>query len=235
MPILDLYLSHNPERLRWGVGLAAHELCHLISGAVDMYGVCGQISAGYYNVMDTSLQGDPSRSIREDEERDGAADRRQSDRPIHDDADFAVGRAALPHSAAAQQRPCRREYFLIENRFPGTPPLTNYDGPLETGAVVVWQIFEDRNIVNWSDVCQGDPRFIRRRAVLTDPQQSFELAWGDGSPAGFRISAPKPNAGAGGGAHREDRACTSADCGHEHDGGEGAQDRQGPLETRKAR
>ena len=72
--------------------------------------------------------------------------------------------------------------------------MTNYDGPLETGAVVVWQIFEDRNIVNWSDVCQGDPRFIRRRAVLTDPQQSFDLAWGDGSPAGFRISASKPNA-----------------------------------------
>ena len=81
-----------------------------------------------------------------------------------------------------------REYFLIENRFPGMPFLTNYDGPLETGAVVVWQIFEDRNIVNWSDVCQGDPRFIRRRAVLTYPQQSFELAWSDGSPAGFRIS-----------------------------------------------
>jgi hypothetical protein len=72
--------------------------------------------------------------------------------------------------------------------------IASYEGPLETGAVVVWQIFEDRNIVNWSDVCQGDPRFIRRRAVLTDPQQSFDLAWGDGSPAGFRISASKPNA-----------------------------------------
>ena len=32
--------------------MAAHELCHLISGAVDMYGVCGQISAGFYSVMD---------------------------------------------------------------------------------------------------------------------------------------------------------------------------------------
>ena len=194
MPILDLYLSHNPERLRWGVGLAAHELCHLIGGAIDMYGVCGQISAGFYNVMDNHSKATHLGPF--EKMKNGMV------QPI---AVNLTGLSTTTLTLPSVERHCRilllhdsdrvaREYFIIENRFPGTPPLTNYDGPLETGAVVVWQIFEDRNIVNWSDVCQGDPRFIRRRAVLTDPQQSFDLAWGDGSPAGFRISASKPNA-----------------------------------------
>lgn len=87
-----------------------------------------------------------------------------------------------------------REYFLIENRFPGKASFPNYDGSLGMGAVVVWQIFEDLGLVQGSAVCPGDPRFIRRRAVLTTPQQSFDLMWADGTPVGFRITAPDPNA-----------------------------------------
>jgi hypothetical protein len=60
--------------------------------------------------------------------------------------------------------------------------------------LLVWQIFEDLGLVQGSAVCPGDPRFIRKRAVLTTPQQSFDLSWADGTSAGFRISAPKPNA-----------------------------------------
>lgn len=59
---------------------------------------------------------------------------------------------------------------------------------------MVWQIFEDRNFVDTAVVCQGDPRFIRRRAVLVQASQFIDLTWADGSSAGFRISAPKPNA-----------------------------------------
>ena len=193
MPILDLYLSHNPERLRWGVGLAAHELCHLIGGAIDMYGVCGQISAGFYNVMDNHSKAThlgPFEKMKNGMVQPIAVNLTRLSTTTLTLPSVERCRILLLHDSDR----VAREYFIIENRFPGTPPLTNYDGPLETGAVVVWQIFEDRNIVNWSDVCQGDPRFIRRRAVLTDPQQSFDLAWGDGSPAGFRISASKPNA-----------------------------------------
>lgn len=78
------------------------------------------------------------------------------------------------------------EYFLVENRFPGTASLPNYDGPLGTGAVVVWQIFENRNLVGWSDVCQGDPRFIRRRAVLTDPPAELRARLGRRQPGGLQ-------------------------------------------------
>jgi hypothetical protein len=87
-----------------------------------------------------------------------------------------------------------REYFIIENCFPGTVNFKNYDGPLGAGAVVVWQIFEDRDLVQGSAVCPGDPRFIRFRAILTSPQQSFELAWADGTSTGFRVRAIQPNA-----------------------------------------
>lgn len=87
-----------------------------------------------------------------------------------------------------------REYFLIENRFPGELPNRNYDGPLTRGAVVIWQIFEDMQLVQNSATCPGDPRFIRRRAVLLAPGDTVELMWADGSPTGFRASAPIPNA-----------------------------------------
>jgi len=58
MPVLDLYLSANANVFRTGVGVTCHELCHLIGGAVDMYGSCSSISAGYYSIMD-SISGPP--------------------------------------------------------------------------------------------------------------------------------------------------------------------------------
>jgi hypothetical protein len=84
------------------------------------------------------------------------------------------------------------EYFLIENRFPGAP-LRNYDGPLGAGAVVIWQIYEDRQLVNSSVICPGDPRFIRMRKVLRTPAESEVLTWAGGSPVGFLVSAPIPD------------------------------------------
>jgi hypothetical protein len=66
--------------------------------------------------------------------------------------------------------------------------------PGERGAVVIWQIFEDLQLVQTSAVCPGDVRFIRRRAVLYAPSDSYELAWSDGSPVGCRVTAPVPDA-----------------------------------------
>jgi hypothetical protein len=85
------------------------------------------------------------------------------------------------------------QYFLIENRFPGGA-IRNYDGPLGTGGVVIWQCYEDRDLLNSSLICPGDPRFIRMRKVLTNPTDSDVLTWADGTSAGFRVSAPIPNA-----------------------------------------
>src|SRR4029079_17569843 len=52
IPILDLYLSANPAVMLTGVGVTSHELCHLIAGAVDLYGSGGAINPGYYSIMD---------------------------------------------------------------------------------------------------------------------------------------------------------------------------------------
>ena len=71
--------------------------------------------------------------------------------------------------------------------------MRNYDGPLGTGAVVIWQFYEDRHLVNNSVICPADPRFIRMRKVLTTSTDSEVLTWADGTPVGFRVSAPIPD------------------------------------------
>ena len=48
--------------------------------------------------------------------------------------------------------------------------------------------------MNSSVICPGDPRFIRMRKVLTNSMDSEVLTWADGTPVGFRVSAPIPNA-----------------------------------------
>jgi len=59
---------------------------------------------------------------------------------------------------------------------------------------VIWQCYEDRDLVNNSVICPGDPRFIRMRKVLTNSTDREVLTWADGTPVGFRVSAPIPNA-----------------------------------------
>lgn len=194
IPILDLYLSANPAVMLTGVGVTCHELCHLIAGAVDMYGSCSQIGSGYYSIMDQHFKAthlDPFEKM-----KNGMV------QPLAIDL-TTQGTATITLPSVERHRQIlllhdvdhvTREYFLIENRFPGKLNFQNYDGPLGVGAVVVWQIFEDMTLVQGSAVCLGDPRFIRRRATLATPADSFDLAWADGTPVGFRVTAPTPNA-----------------------------------------
>jgi len=194
VPILDLYLSANPAVMLTGVGVTSHELCHLIAGAVDLYGSCGAINPGYYSIMDQHFSAthlDPFHKM-----KNGMVQPLAIDLTRQGTTNFT-----LPSVERHRQilllhdtEHVAREYFLIENRFPGALNFKNYDGPLGAGAVVVWQIFEDMNLSLGSAVCPGDPRFIRRRATLMTGADSFDLAWADGTPAGFRITAPTANA-----------------------------------------
>ena len=194
VPVLDLYLSARPEGFLSGVGVSCHELMHLIGGTVDMYGVCPAISAGYYSIMDAHWQAthlDPFEKMKNGMVQPIAIElTTQQTATVTLPSVERHRQILLLHDVAH----AGSEYFIIENRFPGASPFENYDAPLGQGALVVWQIFEDRNLVETTVVCQGDPRFIRRRAVLTKPSQFIDLAWADGSSAGFRVSAPKPNA-----------------------------------------
>ena len=63
-----------------------------------------------------------------------------------------------------------------------------------SGAIVIWLILEDRQLVNTSAICPGDPRYIRRRGVLSSPGSSLDLTWSDGSSAGRRVVASIPHA-----------------------------------------
>jgi M6 family metalloprotease-like protein len=194
VPVLDLYLSSNPAMHLAGMSVTAHEFCHLVFGALDLYGVCPAISAGQYNIMDDGYSGthlDPFEKM-----KNGLVQPWAVDLDTQATVTWALSAVEVSRQILLlhDSRHVAREYFLIENRFPGAATSPNYDGPLGTGAVVVWQIFEDANLVNGSAICPGDPRFIRKRAVLRSPGDTVDLAWADGSPVGFRVSAPLPNA-----------------------------------------
>jgi M6 family metalloprotease-like protein len=195
VPILDLYLSSDPTLQLSGLGMTAHELSHHLFGAPDLYNGCPAISPGLYSIMDNAWYAthlDPFVKMKNGMVLPWAIDL-DTVPPGFATALGAVERhyeVLILYSATR----AAREYFMIENRYPGDPLRPNYDGPIGTGAIVIWQIFEDRQLVQTSAICPGDPRYIRKRAVLASPASSTELTWSDGSSAGHRVVATIPNA-----------------------------------------
>jgi hypothetical protein len=192
--ILDMYFSSLPANQLWNVGTTSHESSHAVLGAVDLYGVCGTVSSGYYSIMDQHFHSthlDPFHKLKNGMVQPIAMDLSQTPNTV-----FAMSAVESRYQIRLLYHPDRvkQEYFLIENRFPGTDPSRNYDGPLGAGAVVVWQIFEDKSLTATSAVCPGDVRYVRRRSVLTAPGQSMDLQWADGSSAGVRLTATIANA-----------------------------------------
>lgn len=192
--MIDLYLSSEPRLFRDGVGIAVHEISHHYLGALDLYGVCAQVDPGFYSIMDVpdfATHLDPFEKM-----KNGFLQPLAIDLSVQESATFALPAVESRHQVLLLHHPDRvaREYYLIENRYPGNAGTPNYDGPLNQGAVVVWQIFEQASLSATSAVCPGDVRFIRKRAVLMVPGDTFALTWSDGASAGFTISAPIPNA-----------------------------------------
>jgi M6 family metalloprotease-like protein len=191
--ITDLYLSRDEAKFLVGVGLAAHELSHQVIGAEDLYGVCAAVSPGLFSVMANHTRAthlDPFHKL-----KNGFVSPQAIDLNIQQTTTIALGAVEAQRQILLLRDPSRagKEMFLIENRFPGTPTFRNYDSPLP-GAIVVWQIFEDTSLVTNAAVCPADVRYVRMRAVLSQPGQGFDLAWADGSPAGFRVIAASPGA-----------------------------------------
>jgi hypothetical protein len=192
--ILDMYFSSSPANQLWNVGTTSHESSHAVLGAVDLYGVCPAVSSDYYSIMDAHFQSthlDAFHKLKNGMVQPIAVDLSQTPNAI-----FALPAVESRYLMWLLYDPSRvkQEYFLVENRFPGTNFARNYDGPLGTGAVVVWQIFEDKSLTATSAVCPGDPRYIRRRSVLSSAGQSLDLQWSDGSSAGVRVTATIANA-----------------------------------------
>ena len=192
MPVLDLYISANPTYRAVSVGVTSHELCHLIFGTMDLYGNCSAIDPGYYDIMDQHFKAthlDPFYKVKNGLVRPEAIEL-TTQLPVT----LTVPAVERHHSVLLLHDVAHvaGEYFIVENRWGGTPSRPNYDTPLGPGAIVVWQLFEDVTLVQTSAVCPGDPRIVRRRAVLTTPGQSYELKWADGTPVGVRVTATQP-------------------------------------------
>ncbi len=194
VPILDLYISANPDRHEQGVATAAHEFSHLVCGALDLYGNCRAISAGRLNIMDYGYA--PTHLDPFEKMKNGWVQPWDVDLDTLTTVEWNLGAVESGRSILLLHDSLHvaREYFLIENRYPGPSTNRNYDAAIGNGVVVIWQIFEDPSLVQNAAICPGDPRFIRKLATLADPDATIDLAWADGSPAGCRVSAPVVNA-----------------------------------------
>lgn len=189
MPALDIYVSSMASQRTSAVGICAHELCHLIFAAPDLYGNCPNIDAGYYNIMDMPWRAthlDPF-----DKMKNGLVRPQAIELTTASTATYAVPAVEIHRSILLLHDVdhVANEYFIVENRFGGSPVSPNYDQSLNPGAIVIWQLFENPTLVQSSAVCPGDPRSVRMSAVLRTAGQSYELAWADGSPAGVRLTA----------------------------------------------
>ncbi len=194
MPLIDLYLSKNPAQHIKGVGVAAHELCHLLLGISESYGNCPDIDPDYYSIMDgpgsyAATHLDPHSKMKAGWVHPLAInlDTVTTSRTVDLDAVETHHDIVVLHDS----RRVEREYFLIENRYPKTP--RNYDAPLGAGSIAVWQVFEDFSLVQGSEICMGDPRYVRFRVGLRSVNATHVLAWGDGTPTGIRVRALAPD------------------------------------------
>ena len=195
MPLIDLYLSKNPSQHLAGVGIAAHELCHLLLGISESYGNCSNIDPRYYSVMDrlgsySATHLDPHSKMKAGWVQPIAVNLDD----IRTSVTFALGAVEGKHQTILvhDANHVTREYFIIENRFPGNPPR-NYDKPLGQGSIAIWQVFEDLQLVQSADICNADPRYVRFRKALLNANETHVLNWGDGSPTGIRVVALSPN------------------------------------------
>ena len=195
VPLIDLYLSPLPSQHLAGVGIAAHELCHLLLGISESYGNCPDINPNYYSIMDglgsySATHLDPHSKMKAGWVHPLAInlDTIRGSVTVKLDAVETHHRIVLLHDSARVER----EYFLIENRFPGNP-ARNYDKPLGVGSIAVWQVFEDLDLVHGSAICPGDPRHVRFRVALKAVGESHTLKWANGAHTGVRVIAVTPN------------------------------------------
>ncbi|RIK87888.1 MAG: hypothetical protein DCC67_01305 [Planctomycetota bacterium] len=174
------------------MGLAAHELSHLFLDAADMYFTFFQpYAAGRYSIMDQSPR-DPAHLD-----------------PVHK---LRLGWLA-PHQALssgwtqlrdvessgevvvlADPRSRPREYFIVENRWPGA----GFDRILPDRGLAIWQVIEDPaaygslpapsgvDATSWNGVAAGDwgRRAIRMiRPVYGPPFNDLLALWDGSQPA----------------------------------------------------
>jgi M6 family metalloprotease-like protein len=185
--IMHMYLSSDPEKHRIGVGVAAHEFAHCF-GAFDLYGVCESVSPGLLSIMDSAGEAthlDPFHKM-----KNGWVHPRTIDLLNLTASEITLHAVELYHGVLLVHDAAHvaKEYFMIEYRYPGSPGNENYDAPIEKPIVVIWQIFEDVNLVQTSYRCPGDVRFIRKYSAIQSVGDMVPLSWSDNTDTNVWIT-----------------------------------------------
>lgn len=196
--VLDVYFSANDDLRIRNVGTIAHEAAHGVLGAPDLYSNF-TTRPGFYSLMDTHVNSthlDPFHKLKSGYLTPDVVE-------INKWVTQTVSLAAVEtkREAIIIYHPTKndREYFIIENRWRGTSPTSNYDfylSPAQPG-IAVWHIVEDLALANQFRP-PGDPNVVswdwgrlsvRFLGVLSSSGASTELKWADGAPSKIKVTA----------------------------------------------
>ena len=185
-------------------GIVAHELAHLLIGLGDMYfdDFFNPAAASQYSLMDQHGGGwhfDPFAKLKAGW---------LHPRVVHRTGTFDLPDVETNHVALVFLRPRRAipEYFLVENRWPGT----TFDERLFDQGVAVWHIIEDPTIFDayppphvtaaqWHDLGSGAGGWSRKairmvRPNQEDPIDDGESLWDGSDPAtGYDLLSVDPD------------------------------------------
>lgn len=196
--VLDVFFSSNDDVRVTNVGTIAHEAAHGVLDAPDMYSNFAT-RAGFYSLMDAHVNSthlDPFHKLKSGHLTPDVVE-------INKWATRTVSLASVEKKKEAIiiYHPDKndREYFIVENRWRGTSPTSNYDfylSPAQPG-IAVWHIVEDLALANQFrpagdlDVVSWDwgRLGIRFLGILPSIGSSTELKWADGSSAKIKVTA----------------------------------------------
>ena len=213
--VVDVYLSQYETRFvndvaqdvrRWAVGLLVHELSHAEINAWDIYGYedaakgirCRpSTNAGAYSVMDNHPAAghlDPYHKL-----KNGFVTADLVELNPLSKASLTLNAVETSGDVAIIYDPRRgdREFFILENRWGGTPDRPTYDSALPGGpGVLLWHIVQDFALTKQfpppgGEGCDPIRITMRRIGILNSPGALLALRWADGSSAGVQIEADR--------------------------------------------
>ncbi|HEU5079192.1 MAG TPA: hypothetical protein VFT72_08255 [Opitutaceae bacterium] len=181
--IAEAYIGNPPN-----LGVAAHELNHLLLHGADMYFTFPQpFAAGMYSLMDGTYQGthlDPFHKLKCGWLRPQV---------VLESGVYSLSDVETHYKVLILMNPARStdEYFIVENRWRGT----SYDQPMSDVGIAVWHIMENQSLygtlppppgvdpMKWNDVAPNEwgRRGIRMIRPVSGPGIFDDKALWDGS------------------------------------------------------
>ncbi|MBO3749948.1 hypothetical protein J5X84_28035 [Streptosporangiaceae bacterium NEAU-GS5] len=194
--LLDLYLSSlgGDATRQWNIGVTSHEASHLLLGAADMYWDM-PTRAWFFSIMDNHLLGTHLDAFHK--LKSGFVTPNVVEMNTWTTSTVSLNAVETSQEITILYDPARgdREYFILENRWPGTGSALNYDVGLGSGGVAVWHIVEDTSLQDQyppaNGIVSGDwgRMGIRLIKVLNVNGSSLGLTWADHTSAGISVTA----------------------------------------------